>query len=72
MPSKKPWLDGPTTADRAKEKIWQGGVALAIGVIGTVVPYFALGVIWIITIAIAVGGLFWLLVGLITYLTGYE
>lgn len=72
MPSKKPWLDGPTAKDRAKERIWQGGIALAIGVIGTIIPILALGMFWYITIIIGVGGLFWLLVGLVTYFTGYE
>jgi hypothetical protein len=72
MPSKKPWLDGPTATDRAKEKIWQGGIVLAIGVIATIVPLLVFGIIWYITIIIAVLGLFWLLAGLITYWTGYE
>jgi hypothetical protein len=72
MSNKKPWLDGPTAKDRAKEKIWQGGLVLAIGVIGTVAPILVLGMFWYITIIIGVVGLFWLLVGLVTYFTGYE
>lgn len=72
MPSKKPWLDGPSQSDQAKEKIFQGGIVLAIGVIGTLVPLLVFGMIWTITVLVAVGGLFWLLVGLITYWTGYE
>jgi hypothetical protein len=47
MPSNKPWLDGPTTKDRAKAKMLQGGPLLAIGLVATLGTYFFLGVVWI-------------------------
>ncbi len=72
MPSNKPWLDGPTAKDRAKEKMWQGGPVFLIGVIATGGTHFLLGMIWFWTIMIAIAGFFWFITGLITYYTGVE
>ncbi len=66
------WLDEKTPRDRAIQRMWQGGTFLVIGLIVTATTRFACGFVVIWTIAIAVIGLFWLLVGLITFLTGYE
>lgn len=72
MPPNKSWLDGPSPKDRAKDKIWQGGVALAIGVLITLGTVFALGLVWGWSVILAVAGFFWLVTGLITYYSGYE
>ncbi len=72
MPSNKPWLDGPTAKDRAKDKMWQGGPAMAIGILCTAFTYFFLDMIWFGTVIIAVLGFFWFLTGAITYYTGIE
>lgn len=72
MPSNKPWLDGPTAKDRAKEKMWQGGPAFLIGVIATGGTHFFFGMIWFWTVIIAIAGFFWFITGLITYYTGVE
>ena len=70
--NKKPWLDGPTAKDRARDKIWQGSIVLLIGAIGTLGTYLALGIVWMVTVIAVVCGLFWLLTGLVTYYTGVE
>jgi hypothetical protein len=72
MPSDKPWLDGPTPEDRAREKVWQGSMLCGIGVVSTATTYFGFGFIWFWTVIAAVCGLFWLLTGLVTLFTGYE
>lgn len=72
MPNNKPWLDGPTTKDRAKARMLQGGPPLLIGLLGTLGIYFFLGVVWIWTVILAVAGFFWFVTGLITYLTDVE
>lgn len=72
MPSNKPWLDGPTTEDRAKAKAWQGAMVLTMGGTFTAITYFGFGFIWLWPAIAAIGGLFWMLLGLITLFTGYE
>ncbi len=72
MPSNKPWLEGPSTRDRAMSKIWQGAMVFVIGASVTAVTHFGFGFVWIITVVAAVAGFFWLLVGLVTFFTGYE
>lgn len=72
MPSNKPWLDPPSARSRAKDKIWQGGICLLIGVVAIAATYLAFGMVWILSVIIALAGLFWLLTGLVTLLTGHE
>jgi hypothetical protein len=72
MPSDKPWLDGPSPREQALARIWQGGCVLLIGGTATAGTYFVLGIVWIWTVVAAVCGLFWLLAGIVTLLTGYE
>ena len=72
MPSNRPVNDGPTPTDRPKSRIWQGAMVLIAGGTFTAVTHFTIGVIWIWPVVAAIGGLFWLLVGLVTLLTGYE
>ena len=72
MPSNKPWLDGPTSKDRAIEKMWQGGPAFLIGILATGGTYLMFGMVWFITVIIAIAGFFWFITGLITYYTGVE
>jgi fatty acid desaturase len=72
MPSDKPWLDGPTPQDHAKARVWQGAMVFVMGATFTAITYFGFGLIWMWPVFAAVGGLFWMLVGLVTLLTGYE
>lgn len=67
-----PWLDGPTPEDRAKDRMWQGGICFLIGALSTGGSYMALGMIWMGTVILTIAGLFWFLVGLVTHFTGYE
>ncbi len=72
MPSNKPWLEGPSPQERAKWRAWQGGSVFVISAATTVGTHFGLGVVSIWTVIAAICGLFWMLVGLVTLLTGYE
>jgi hypothetical protein len=72
MPSNRPLLEESSPRDRALAKMWQGGLVLFIGVTLTAVSIFMLGVVWIWTVIVAVCGLFWLLAGLLSFLSGYE
>ena len=72
MVSNKPInLDG-TTRDRAKAKAWQGLWTFIIGAGLSALTSFAMGLVSFWTLAIAVGGLFWMLTGLVTVFTDYE
>ena len=57
-------VEKPNVAGR---HLFFDGMCVATG--GT---HLAIGVVWTGTVILAVIGLFWFLVGLITYLTGYE
>jgi hypothetical protein len=71
MPGNSPILqDSPE--DRARAKAWQGGLTFAFGTVISVGTWFCYGFVWWGTIAIAIGGLFWMLAGLITMFSGYE
>jgi fatty acid desaturase len=72
MPSNKSWLDGPTPRDHAQAKVWQGAMVFVMGATTTAVTHFAFGFVWLWLVGVAVLGFFWMLVGLITLLTGYE
>jgi hypothetical protein len=72
MPSNKPILDGYTPQERAKSKVWQGAMTFALGASVSAVTWFCYGFVWWGTIALAVGGFFWSLTGLVTKFTGYE
>jgi hypothetical protein len=72
MVSNKPInLDG-TTRDRAKAKAWQGLWTFVIGAGLTGLTWFSIGRVYYWSLAIAVGGLFWMLTGLVTVFTDYE
>jgi hypothetical protein len=47
-------------------------MVFVIGASVTAVTHFGFGFVWIITVVAAVAGFFWLLVGLVTFFTGYE
>jgi hypothetical protein len=47
-------------------------MALIAGGTFTAVTYFAFGFIWIWPVVVALGGMFWMLAGLVTMFTGYE
>ncbi len=72
MPDHKPWLRGPTPRDHAIAKMMQGGPTLLIGVMGTLGTHYFFGFVWIWTVLLAIGGCFWFLTGLITYLIDCE
>ena len=72
LTSNKPWLDGPSPKEHAIAKMWQGGPTFLIGLIGTLGTYYALGIVWIWTVILAIAGFFWFVTGLITYLTGVD
>ena len=72
MASNKPWLDPPSTEERARSRMWQGGMLLIVGLAATAATHLLLGIVWFGTVIAAVGGLFWLLAGFATYLTGQE
>jgi hypothetical protein len=64
-------LEG-STRDRAKAKAWQGALTLVIGGVTSALTWFGLGFVWWGTIALALGGMFWMLTGLVTMFTDYE
>ena len=72
MPSNNPSLGGPSDRDHAKQRAWQGAMALIAGGAFTAVTFFGFGFIWFWPVIVAAGGLFWMLAGLITLFTGYE
>ena len=72
MPSNKPWLDGPSPKDRAREKMWQGGPLCLTALIITAGTHYFLGVFWLWTVLVAIAGFFWFVTGVVTYLTGVE
>ncbi len=72
MALEKDYLRGPSAKDHAKDAMLQGGVGLAIGVVATLGTWWFLGVAWFLFIGIGIVGLFRLLQGLISYLTGWE
>lgn|GEM_PF-4423723 len=72
MSSNKPWLNGPSKKEQAKERMWQGGLAFLMGLISTAGLFLLLGIVWSWTVIIGVGGLFWFLTGAVTYYTGVE
>jgi hypothetical protein len=65
-------IRGPSTRDRAKQTIVQGACFLGIGLMLTLGSVLILGIIWWITVVIGIVGLFWLLYGIVVYLTGVE
>ena len=64
-------LEG-STRDRAKAKFWQGAMALVDGGGVSALTWFFLGFVWWGTIVFGLGGLFWMITGLVTVLTDYE
>jgi hypothetical protein len=72
MPSNRPLLEESSPRERALAKMWQGGLVLFIGGMLTAVSIFMLGVVWFWTVIVAVVGLFWLLAGLFSFMSGYE
>lgn len=72
MPDDKPWLDGPSKKDRAISSMQQGGPVFLIAAVTTAGTHYFLGFIWTWFVIAGALGLFWFLVGLITYLTGFE
>lgn len=47
-------------------------MTFALGASVSAVTWFAYGFVWWGTIALAIGGFFWFLTGLVTMFTGYE
>ena len=72
MALEKDYLRGPTSSDRAKTAMFQGACIFGIGALSTLGTWLILGVVWLICPIIAVVGVFRLLYGLLSYLTGWE
>jgi len=47
-------------------------MAFGLGLVISAVTWFGYGFVWWGTIALAIGGMFWMLTSLITIFTGYE